>query len=135
MKISFEVSKRSVIVMVVLALVIAGVYMYSVSAKGSSGTIKVNMGDEFIIMLKANRTTGYGWQIDRALDGNRLEQLGVKYVAEDKGVVGSGGVEEWRFKAIGTGKSRIYFKYVRPWEKTEPAAEKKTFNVEVWSRP
>ena len=115
----------------VLIAIGAGVYLYSKFATGSTRVLRLNLGDEFIIMLSSNRTTGYQWQIDRPLDGNKIKQAGLAYVPQKTDLAGSGGTEEWKFKARGTGKSKISFKYVRPWEKNVPPADKKVFDVEI----
>ena len=124
---------RKLIITLCLVFVVlgAGVYLYSKLAAGSTRVLKMNVGDEFIIMLTSNRTTGYEWQIDRPLEGNKIKQAGLIYTPDQTGLVGSGGKEEWRFKARGPGKSKIFFKYVRPWEKGIKPVDKKVFDVEI----
>lgn len=126
-----KIPRPFVILCVILVSLGAAVYLYSKFAPRSTRVIALNLGDEFVIMLTSNRTTGYQWQIDRPLDGNKIKQEGLVYIPENTDLVGSGGKEEWRFKARGTGKSKIYFKYVRPWEKEAKPADKKVFDVEV----
>jgi len=124
-------SKTLVTAVLIITFLAAGIYIYSKFASRSTGIIRLNVGDEFIIMLPSNRTTGYEWQIDRPLDGNKIIQAGLVYVPKETDLVGSGGKEEWKFKARGTGRSKIYFKYAKPWEKNVPPADKKVFNVEI----
>lgn len=126
-----KIPKVIIRLLIVLAVVCAGIYLYSKLATRPTGVLKLNVGDEFIIMLTSNRTTGYQWQIDRPLDGNKIKQAGLVYVPDKTELVGSGGKEEWKFKARGTGKSKISFKYVRPWEKGIKPADKKVFDVEI----
>ncbi len=126
-----KISKLIAILCIVLVVIGAGAYLYPKFIAGRTGVLKLNVGDEFIIMLSSNRTTGYQWQIDRPLDGNKIKQSGLVYVPDKTGLVGSGGKEEWKFKARGTGKSKISFKYVRPWEKSVKPADKKIFDVEI----
>ncbi|MCX5679293.1 MAG: protease inhibitor I42 family protein [Candidatus Omnitrophica bacterium] len=126
-----KILKLIAILCIVLVVIGAGAYLYSKLAARSTGVLKLNVGDEFIILLSSNRTTGYQWQIDRPLDGNKIKQAGLVYVPQKTDLVGSGGKEEWKFKARGTGKSKISFKYVRPWEKSVPPADKKVFDVEI----
>jgi inhibitor of cysteine peptidase len=127
------VKKSKIIItsIVILSLICAGVYLHSRPSEKSIKGIRVNVGDDFIIMLKSNRTTGYEWQIDKPLDGNAIGQEGLKYVPSDTGLVGSGGIEEWKFIAKKSGRSKIFFKYVRPWEKGVPPVEKKVFEIDI----
>lgn len=126
-----KVLKLIIILCIVLAAISSGIYLYSKFTTGFTRVLRLNVGDEFIIMLSSNRTTGYQWQIDRPLDGNKIKQAGLIYTPDNTDLAGSGGKEEWKFKARGTGKSKISFKYVRPWEKNIPPADKKVFDVEI----
>jgi inhibitor of cysteine peptidase len=126
-----KIVKPVIILSVILAFIGGGMYLYSKLVPRSTAILKLNVGNEFIIMLPSNRTTGYEWQIDSPLDGNKIEQLKLVYVPDKTGLAGSGGKEEWRFKALTAGKSNISFKYVRPWERGVPPAEKKAFDVEI----
>ena len=116
------------ILLVVLVVIAAGIYLYP---KRTTAVLKLNTGDEFIIMLVSNRTTGYEWQIDRPIDGNKVEQKSLVYVPDKTGLAGSGGKEEWKFRALKVGRSQISFKYVRPREKGVKPAEKKVFDVDI----
>ena len=98
---------------------------------GVSATIKAKVGDDFAIMLDSNRTTGYEWQLARALDGNIIKLVKSEYVPEESGRVGSGGQEEWVFRAMGPGDTSVSFKYVRSWEKGIKAAKEKTLYVTI----
>lgn len=126
-----KLSKRGIILCLVLAVICGGLFLYMKFAPRSTAVLKLNVGDEFIIMLASNKTTGYEWQIDRPVEGNKIIQAGLKYVPDNTGMVGSGGKEEWKFKARGPGKSKISFKYVRPWEKGVKPVDKKVFDVEI----
>ena len=46
-----------------------------------------------------------------------------------QGMVGAGGVEHFRFKALKEGKTEVELVYKRPWE--EGVAERKVFTVNV----
>jgi len=126
-----KVLKIIIILCAFLAVVCGGIYLYPKLAPRATAVLKLNTGDEFIIMLASNRTTGYEWQIDRPIDGNKVEQKSLVYVPDQTGLVGSGGKEEWKFKALKAGRSQISFKYVRPWEKGVKPADKKVFDVDI----
>jgi len=82
--------------------------------------IKVNSGRIFTIRMESNPTTGYGWQLSKALD-NKIIMVTNAFIPPDSKLCGVGGHEVWTFKAIGEGQSDISMKYVRPWEKNQPA--------------
>lgn len=80
-------------------------------------------GQETVIELEENPSTGYQWQIDLA-DSSNLSILHLT----DKGftqarfgdhpVVGAPGVHSWTIKAVAAGKAAIVFVYRRVWERT-----------------
>jgi len=90
-----------------------GSLVYSDPAK----SIEVTIGQEFAIELDANATTGYQWQLAKTLDNTIIKQLGTEYRLAETGLIGAGGKEVWKFKALGLGKTIIAMKYIRPWEK------------------
>ena len=47
----------------------------------------------------------------------------------DPPVVGSGGVEEWTFRANAAGTTALTLAYRQPWATDEPPAEQKTFAI------
>ncbi|MDY6794971.1 MAG: protease inhibitor I42 family protein [Actinomycetota bacterium] len=99
----------------------------------SAETIEVKVGDEFVIALDSNATTGYAWQLTENLDEDVVELVSSEYVMDEEAeeMVGAGGVEEWTFKATGEGSTTISLEYVRPWEEEEPPVREEDFKVEV----
>jgi len=96
----------------------------------SSETIEVTVGQDFVLSLESNPTTGYSWELTGPLPA-WLELIGSEYIPTptDPPMVGSGGVEEWTFRANDAGTATITFEYRRPWEKDQPPAERKTFVI------
>jgi inhibitor of cysteine peptidase len=78
-------------------------------------TVNVNVGDEIIIRLPSNPTTGYEWEI-AALDEQRITSIASTYEAPQDGALGQGGTEVIRFRADAAGESTLALKYWRPWE-------------------
>lgn len=118
------------VVMIATTLVlgcVGGVETYTDSGR----TISVSVNRVFIIGLGSNPTTGYGWQ--ESYDETMLEMVGEKEYepgAEAKeGVVGAGGVEFFRFKALKKGTTEITLVYKRGWE--EEIIDKKLFTVDI----
>ena len=94
-------------------------------------TIDIGVNQEFVIALGSNPTTGYSWQA--SYDETLLELVGGKseYKEEAKGgVVGAGGIEYFRFKAVKTGRTEITLVYQRPWEKGELLYQK-VFTIHI----
>lgn len=82
--------------------------------------IKVKAGQIFVIRMESNPTTGYGWQLSKALDNNIILVTNA-FMPPDSKLCGAGGHEVWTFKALGEGQVEISMQYVRPWEKDQPA--------------
>jgi len=93
--------------------------------------IDTGVGQEFIIAIGSNPTTGYSWQA--SYDETMLELVESTYEADetDEDVVGSGGVEYFRFLALEAGETEITLVYTRPWEDPTPQDETKAFTVNI----
>ncbi len=103
-------------------------------SSGTVNTMKVTAGRDFTLSLKSNQTTGYQWQLDGPLDEKVVRYESKEYKADQSRAgqnVGAGGVEIWKFKAVGKGSTDIRMKYVRPWEKDTKPAEQRVFKVTV----
>lgn len=98
--------------------------------------IETTVGAEFAIELKSNPTTGYQWQVQK-LDEAMVKAIGSSYHSDPQPkkngepMVGVGGKEIWKFKALKAGETTIEMKYVRPWEKDTPPVQTATFRVVI----
>jgi predicted secreted protein len=94
--------------------------------------ITINSGDLFTISLESNPSTGYSWSVAENQDNAQVVVLGMEYkqTPTDGKVIGSGGLENWRFKSLSTGSIKLVFYYSRSWEKVQPA-KTLMFNVTV----
>ena len=84
--------------------------------------ITVKSGDVVTVSLVSNPTTGYSWQVMK-IDNAVLVQVGdpeYKQSPGTEGLVGAGGTETFRFKAVGTGETTLGLGYMRPWESLPP---------------
>ena len=95
--------------------------------KDSSKTIELHVGDELEIVLPANPTTGYMWE-GSSLNSSVLKLDKSDFISGDK-ALGSGGMEVIKLHAISDGKTKLTFKYHRPFEKNKPPLN--TFEVDV----
>lgn len=82
--------------------------------------IAVRANETFDIVLPANPSTGYAWQITNTLDANLIQPAGQTYVAEQPVIPGSGGVDVWTFRALAPGETAIEFGYFPPGDNPQP---------------
>jgi inhibitor of cysteine peptidase len=124
--------KRLLILMLVAASLLAAGCIGAAKTYDDPGqTVDIGINQEFIIALGSNPTTGYSWQA--SYDQTRLELVGgeSEYKEEaEEGVVGAGGIEYFRFKALKAGQADITLVYEQPWEGGESGATK-VFTVEI----
>ena len=99
----------------------------------SGQTIDIGVNQEFFIALGANPTTGYGWQ--ETYDETMLGMVGEKTYKPgeeaEEGVVGAGGVEYFRFKALKAGETEVTLIYKRPQDASTPRHVTKVFTVNI----
>ncbi len=93
--------------------------------------IKVKRGEEFIITLDSNATTGYRWELAQPLDEQIVALLNHEYAASGLPVAGAGGTEHWTFKAVGTGATQIALIYKRENQNPTRGVGMATFRVSV----
>ncbi len=78
-------------------------------------TIQAHTGDQILIQLSANPTTGYSWTIDKT-DTTILALQRETYTPSPGGLVGSGGTTVFTFTAQHPGTVQLQLKYWRSWE-------------------
>jgi len=101
------------------------VKIYQDSGQG----INIDVGEEFVIALGSNQTTGYSWQA--SYDETMLKLVKWNYEEEsEEGLLGAGGIEYFRFKALKAGETEITLVYKQPWE-GGGTGETKVFTVNI----
>ena len=98
----------------------------------SGQTIDIGVNQEFIIAIGANPTTGYDWEV--SLDETMLELVEMTYKLAEEAeheIVGAGGVDYFRFKALKAGETQITMVYKRSWEEPTAQDETKVFTVNI----
>jgi inhibitor of cysteine peptidase len=80
---------------------------------GKHRDITVRVGEEFVIALEGNPTTGYAWEAH--YDSSMLQLVDRAFSANGPGI-GSGGVERFRLKALTAGDTQLELIYKRAWE-------------------
>ena len=96
-------------------------------------SITASVGEQFIIELQSNATTGYRWSLSRPLDPAVVKKVGSRYIPSESSSVkvGAGGVEQWTFQGVGKGVTTIVMGYSRPFEKGTPPVQTTNFNVTI----
>ena len=111
-------------------LVFKKVTEVEVDMEDNGTQIHLQKGDFLRVSLSSNATTGYQWEVVE-LDTSMLQQIGEsEYVSPeqtDPPMVGVGGTEIFRFRAIDSGTSSLKLVYKQPWG-TEVA---RTYVLEV----
>jgi inhibitor of cysteine peptidase len=100
-------------------------------AVGAEKPISVGVGQEFKIVLASNSSSGNQWLMARPLDDRFLKLLGSEYKRGRSGAAGAPGNEVLSFKALGEGKTQIYLKYAKLWEKDTAPAQTTNFVVVI----
>jgi predicted secreted protein len=94
-------------------------------------TIQLRPGEEILVRLKGNPTTGYRW-MPHDEGPSVLELSGTPAFKRDaarEGMTGVGGEETWRFAAMDIGVQTLELRYQRSWE--ADAVRSVSFQVEV----
>ncbi len=136
----------AVAAVILLAIVVAAAAGCGTSADAAKGTLKLTQADDgktfavaasdiIQVVIPGNPTTGYEWVavlVDK--DAALIQQVGEAAYAPDStddGVVGSGGVYTFTFKALAEGQATLKLAYARPWESAQPAQTfSATLNIE-----
>jgi len=104
----------------------------NVDESDDGSQVELEQGQILVVTLKSNPTTGYRWEVAE-IQESILEQMGeAEFKPSETGeppLVGAGGWEIFRFKAISAGQMTLQLVYRRPWEEgVEPI---NTFSIEV----
>lgn len=92
--------------------------------------ITVKLGEAFNIVVPSNASTGYHWEIIAELDETIVQSAERGYIAEQPILPGSGGMDVWAFRAVGTGDTTIVLGYYPPANESDPE-EVLTFSIHV----
>ena len=95
--------------------------------KSEMELLDARVGEEFIISLSANPTTGYGWNVD--YDHSLLNLKSSNFRASSSKALGASGTSIFVFEPLMPGKTTIYFVYKRSWENI--VADARAFQVEI----
>jgi len=117
-------------------------------AEDHGRAVQLREGEELVISLEANPSTGYAWQVDRgplaAQSQSILVQTGESFDrARAQGstdvessatmplVLGAPEIQTLRFQAAQAGQAALRLVYRRPWEENVPPVEEFSLSVEA----
>lgn len=113
--------------LLILPIILSGCSLVSmtdlakITIDGNRKNFNFELDEKFQVVLPANHTTGYQWEITDLSEDN-LELLSNNYKLSDEydeNIVGAGGEEVFTFKVLAVDRSRIIMKYLRPWDKLD----------------
>lgn len=91
--------------------------------------VTLHPGDQLVIELESNPSTGYTWEVVQ-VDPSLLAQQGKSsFQAASTGLVGAPGIQTLTFKALKAGSATLTLGYLRSWETGVPPVN--TFQVTV----
>ncbi|MBI3743259.1 MAG: protease inhibitor I42 family protein [Chloroflexi bacterium] len=93
--------------------------------------ITLAVGQRARITLSSNRTTGYQWGLNQAIDEKVVKVVNNEYIAPSTPIPGRGGSELWTFVATRIGQATIAMKYFRPFEATATPAKQISLTIVV----
>jgi inhibitor of cysteine peptidase len=124
--------KSLLLLLTVLAITLVAGCVGQVATYDDPGqAIDTEVNQQFVIALGSNPgSTGYSWQA--SYDETMLELVGGEstYKESKSGLIGAGGVEYFRFKALKAGMTEITLVYKQPWE-GGGTGETKVFTVHI----
>jgi inhibitor of cysteine peptidase len=116
---------------VVTACAIPGSKTVRLADQDSGRAVELRSGDRLELVLEANPTTGYTWQVD-SVNSAIIRQAGEPVYTSEGAMPGSGGKLTLTFEAGAAGRTLLRLAYARPFEKDRPPI--KTFDVTVTVR-
>jgi inhibitor of cysteine peptidase len=105
----------------------------TVSAAQSGTSVALASGQDLVVRLPSNPTTGYRWIYVEPKDAVlRVDGPSTFEAAQSAaGAVGAGGTEIWKLAPFKSGQQQLRFEYRRPWEQGVAPAQTATYSVTV----
>ena len=101
------------------------------TAAQSGCRIEARVGDELVLQLAENPTTGYRWQPDSGLQTAARDD----HFEPAAGATGAGGVRTLRFFLSSPGNLDLVFCLRRPWEGEDQALKRVVYQLVVRNEP
>jgi inhibitor of cysteine peptidase len=87
--------------------------MKPLTADDAEQTIEVTTGEEIVVTLEENPTTGYQWTVDELV--GHLTSVSSEFAAPGTQRPGAGGHRTIVLRATGSGPAELRVRYARPW--------------------
>ena len=97
----------------------------------NNDTVNLTVGDEFIVQLKENPTTGYQWAVDVLPEQLALEKDEYHADPAPAMMVGSGGKKMFIFKVKKAGTATLKLKEWRSWEGDKSIVERFDLTIQA----
>jgi inhibitor of cysteine peptidase len=91
----------------------------NIDASYNGSEITLAVGNQLIVTLESNETTGYTWNLSAISDTNVIKKVRNQYIIptpSDPPLVGQGGISIWTFEALAAGTTTISMQELRSWE-------------------
>jgi predicted secreted protein len=90
------------------------------ASAGQDSLIQARVGEEFVITLHSNPSTGHRWMLADSLAEGMLRLVDRTYVPQQPVLPGSGGHERFTFAALAPGETTIWLRYARGVQASSP---------------
>jgi predicted secreted protein len=109
----------------VLAACAGGTEAVELDQDDNGTDVRLAVGEELVLRLASNASTGYAWQLVEDLDEDVIQVVSSEYEPDEgsEDLAGGGGTEIWRFRARGPGSVPVALEYVFGDEERDPANE------------
>ena len=96
----------------------------------STPTIAARVGEQIIIELASNPTTGYTWMPGGHPDPAVVTLMTSDFEPNPSSTFGTSGHHRWTYRVVGPGSTTIKFTYGRTWDRSPPE-KTATFTLNV----
>lgn len=117
------------ICLILLLSLLFGCRSYVLTEEDDGKTFRFKTGDEFVLKLPENPTTGYRWKIETEPNLQFVvAQTKDEFQTQNTKLVGAGGKRIISFRTTNRGSVKLKAFHERPWEKNENRSDP---NLEV----
>ena len=104
----------------------------TVSAEQSGTSVALTSGQDLVVRLPSNPSTGYRWIYVEPKDAVlRVDGPSSFETQSAGGAAGAGGTEVWKLAPFKPGQQQLRFEYRRPWEQDVAPSKIATYSVTV----
>jgi inhibitor of cysteine peptidase len=103
----------------------------TVSADQSGTSVALASGQDLVVRLPSNPSTGYRWIYVEPKDAVLRVDGPSSFEAQSAGTAGAGGTEIWKLAPFKPGQQQLRFEYRRPWEQDVAPSRIATYSVTV----